>query len=161
MTTLSQSAPHVSPVPAELTAADTDHLRLLTVFHYVMAGVTSLFGLIPVIHLSVGLGLLFGGGELSSAASADPAFPLALFAAAFTVIPGVIIVLMQSMAAALVVAGRRLQARRSWMFCAVVAGLATMVMPPVGTVLGVMTLLVLVRPQVRAAFLEMDSLYAS
>jgi hypothetical protein len=56
-----------------------------------------------------------------------------------------------SLAALLAVAGRRLKQRRSHTFCLVVAGLTCMNMP-LGTVLGVFTLVVLTRPGVREAF---------
>ena len=51
----------------------------------------------------------------------------------------------------LAVAGRRLAQRRSYMFCMVMAGVACM-LTPVGTVLGVFTIIVLNRPSVRRLF---------
>ena len=39
---------------------DEEHLRLLSIFHYVVGGLTALFACIPIIHLVVGLAILFG-----------------------------------------------------------------------------------------------------
>jgi len=141
-----------------LTQADTEHLKLLSIFHTVMAIALALFGLFPIIHLLVGLGFLFGVEGL--APSGGEPFPEVLFGVMFTVIPLVIILVMEGLAVAVAVAGARLRARRSWMLCVVVAGLSVMLMPPIGTVLGVFSLIVLNRPAVRQAFAETDALYA-
>lgn len=53
----------------------------------------------------------------------------------------------------LFLAGRYLDQRRRYLFCLVMAGLACMFMP-FGTVLGVFTILVLVRPSVKELFGE-------
>ncbi len=39
---------------------DEEHLRLLSVFHYVVAGLAALFGCFPVIHLVIGILMLSG-----------------------------------------------------------------------------------------------------
>ena len=39
---------------------DDEHLRLLSIFHYVLAGLAGVFGLFPIIHLAVGLTLQAG-----------------------------------------------------------------------------------------------------
>jgi hypothetical protein len=57
-----------------------------------------------------------------------------------------------TMAALLVVAGRNIAARRRRTFCLVVAGIVAILCMPFGTILGVLTLVVLLRPSVRAAF---------
>jgi hypothetical protein len=54
-------------------------------------------------------------------------------------------------AVCLIVAGRRLASQRSYTFCLVMAALACMFMP-FGTVLGVLTIIVLMRPSVKSLF---------
>lgn len=54
-------------------------------------------------------------------------------------------------AALLIVTGRSLQKRRRILFCQVIAGLSC-IMIPIGTVLGIFTIVVLQRPAVAAAF---------
>ena len=39
---------------------DEEHLRLLSIFHYVVGGITGLFACFPFIHLAVGLALVTG-----------------------------------------------------------------------------------------------------
>jgi hypothetical protein len=42
---------------------DAEYLKLLTIFHYVVAGMMALWGSFPIIHFLVGLALLFGNFE--------------------------------------------------------------------------------------------------
>ena len=52
---------YVDSTPFEKTVRqDEEHLRLLSIFHYVVAGLAGLFALFPPIHLLVGLALLTG-----------------------------------------------------------------------------------------------------
>jgi hypothetical protein len=46
---------------------DDEHLRLLSVFHYVLGGITALFALFPVFHLVFGLVILLLPARLESA----------------------------------------------------------------------------------------------
>ena len=128
---------------------DSEHLRLLSLFHYIVAGVAALFALFPVIHLVVGVALVTGTLWGEDAAKTDLFAGLVgwffvLFAVAW-------IVCGLSFAVCLAFAGRFLEQRRRYKYCLVLAGLACMFMP-FGTVLGVLTILVLVRPSVKASF---------
>ena len=124
---------------------DLEHLRLLSIFHYVMAALTALFTLIPVVHLLFGMALSFGWGELEH--DAPPAFVGWLLSC----IGGVFLLLGGTYAVCLVIAGRSLVRHRNWVFCMVVAGISCTIMP-VGTILGVFTMVVLNKPSVRALF---------
>ena len=53
----------------------------------------------------------------------------------------------------MILAGRFLAARRRHLFCIVIAGIACMFMP-MGTVLGIFTIIVLMRPSVKELFTE-------
>ena len=120
------AAPYPAPSQAE---QDREHLRLLSIFHYVLAAFVALFSLIPVVHLLVGLGLV-----ASVAAAPADALPGIFVGWLFVVIAAVMITLGMGFAA-----------------CLVVAGIACLFMP-VGTALGIFTILVLLRPSVRALF---------
>jgi hypothetical protein len=128
---------------------DLQHLKLLSIFHYVVAGITALIGCFPLIHLAIGIALLTG--HLPS----KPGDPVsdAFIGLMFTGIAGVMIVMMWSFAVVLLFAARFLQERQRYTFCIVVAGIECMFMP-FGTVLGVFTIVVLVRPSVRRLFGE-------
>lgn len=125
---------------------DLEHLKLLSIFHYVVGGMAALFACIPFIHFFMGLAMVMGWfGE------AEPEAPLGLIGGGLMVVAGGIILAGWTFAFLLVLAGRRLGARRSYTFCVVMAGVSCMFMP-FGTVLGVLTLIVLLRPGVRELF---------
>lgn len=126
---------------------DREHLELLSIFHYVVAGLTALLSLLPLFHLAIGLSML--------ARQSRPPRGEELFAAAFgwffVLFAGAAVACGLAFAACLAVAGRSLAQRRRHTFCVVVAAIACM-MVPFGTLLGVFSLLVLLRPSVRELF---------
>jgi hypothetical protein len=125
---------------------DREHIKLLAVFHYVVAAFVALFSLLPVVHLVIGLGMVTG--SLAS----RPAEPgAAIFGWFFVVFAGFFIVCGLAFAGCLAYAGKSLTEQKRYLFCIVVAGLSCM-FAPFGTVLGVFTLIVLLRPSVKALF---------
>ncbi|HYV46554.1 MAG TPA: hypothetical protein VFA20_16930 [Myxococcaceae bacterium] len=122
-----------------------DHLNLLGIFHYVFAGLTLLCG------GSYGL-MMFGmTAVMKSATENVKNGPPPEFAYLFGGMGLVIIA--SSVATAVVVglAGWCLRARKAWIFCAVIAGLS-LIHVPLGTALGVFSLIVLMRPEAKALF---------
>ena len=71
------TAPVPPPAPAVpgLTSQDNDHLRLLSIFHYVVAGLAAVFALIFVFHIVMGIAIIV---NLIAAALAGVLIPLAL-----------------------------------------------------------------------------------
>jgi hypothetical protein len=126
---------------------DDEHLRLLSVFHYVVASLAALFALIPVIHLVMGLLMVTGRFGASGSGAGEELW----FGWFFVIFATVWIVCGMSFAACLAFAGKFLRERRRYSYCLVVAGVACM-FTPFGTVLGVFTILVLMRPSVKASF---------
>ena len=125
---------------------DDQHLRLLTIFHYVLAAIIGLTACIPIIHLVVGA--LMIGGAFDKGSSSGPPEPVGWL---FVGIAATVILLGWAAAVLTAMAGRFLAARRNYTFCMVVAGLLCLIMP-MGTVLGVFTIVVLMRESVRAQF---------
>jgi hypothetical protein len=125
---------------------DFEHLKLLSIFHYVVAAVAALFACIPFIHFFVGLSMVTGWLPDSGD---EP--PIKLIGAFFMVVAGAVILCGWAFAICLATAGRYLSQHRSYTFCLVMAAIACMFMP-FGTVLGVFTIIVLVRPSVKALF---------
>lgn len=123
---------------------DAQHLDLLALLHTVCAAVIGLFSLFPLIH--VGLGIAMVTGKMAGA-SGDEAFVGWVFIA----VGACIILAGETIALLVYLAGRRLKRRQGYTFCIVVAGIACLFMP-VGTALGVFTLVVLMRPSVRDLF---------
>ena len=57
-----------------LSDADADHLRLLSIFHYVVGGMAVLFACVPIIHLVIGLFLILAPDKFGHGSSQPPAF---------------------------------------------------------------------------------------
>jgi hypothetical protein len=121
------------------------HLRLLGVFHYVVAVLTALFALFPLIHLTVGWFLLHA--PPSKQGQPPPAFVGYMFMA----FGAVFFLLGQSFAACVFAAGRCIRSRTRYWFVFVMASLQCAFFP-FGTVLGVFTIVVLSRPAVKQMF---------
>jgi hypothetical protein len=126
---------------------DQEHLRLLSIFYYVYAGMVAcaacFFGLI----MAIGIGLLMDP-EFLGPRQEDPEeisdLGMTLFCAG-TSLAGILY------AASLVVAGRSLSQRKHYALCLVLAGFSCMLFP-FGTALGVISLIVLVRSSVKGLF---------
>lgn len=120
---------------------DEQHLKLLSIFHYVIGVLKALFACIFFIHLFIGLAMLTG------AIDDVPAFVglmLVIMAAVF-------ITFGWTLAACLFVAGNSLAKRKHYTFCLVIAAISCIFMP-FGTILGVFTIIVLMRPSVKELF---------
>lgn len=134
-------------------SAETDrqHLDLLGIFHYIVAGITALFSLFPVIHLVVGLALVTGRFDDTQA---EPGAPdAALFGWFFVVFAAFVIVCGLTLAIVMALTGRYLRRSHHHTFCLVVAAIECIFMP-FGTVLGVFTILVLSRASVKRLFAD-------
>jgi len=125
---------------------DEQHLHLLSIFHFVVAGITFLFAMFPILHLAIGVAILSGAIPTSDG-DGIPRF----FGWFFVVFATTWIVCGLTLATLIALGGRALQRRRHYTFCLVVAGLSCLMMP-IGTVLGVFTILVLMRESVKPLF---------
>ena len=126
---------------------DLQHLRWLAIGHYICAAITAMFACFPLIYVILGLIFLFApppsnGGEV---------FPARAFGLIFAVIGSAATLCGWAFAALIFVAGRSLAARKRHLFCIVIAAICCAFFP-VGTALGVFTILVLSRPEVKAMF---------
>jgi hypothetical protein len=126
---------------------DDEHLKLLSVFHYVVGALAGLFALFPVIHLVFGLLMIFAPHTFGAQGQPPPA----LMGWFFVIFAAVLIVLGWVFAGFVITAGRFLAKRKHHTFCLVVAGVECIFMP-FGTVLGVFTIIVLMRESVKQQF---------
>jgi hypothetical protein len=55
-----------------LEATDAQHLKLLSIFHYLVGGLTALFACFPLIHLGLGLAVLFSPGFFPAKSGQGP-----------------------------------------------------------------------------------------
>lgn len=136
---------------------DEQYLKILAIFHFVVAGISALFACFPIIHFVVGLGMLglsLGGG-FSEGAFPEAAIPgfMGLF---FTLIAGSAILFGWAFAVCVALVGLFLLKKKRHMFCVVMGGVECIFMP-FGTVLGVLTIITLMKPSVKEMFgIEQD-----
>ncbi|MDY0955395.1 hypothetical protein SOM22_12465 [Stenotrophomonas rhizophila] len=142
--------PRMPMAPPRGGQDDAAQLRLLSVLHYVMAGFTALFSLFPVIYLVLGIAVLSGAMPVDSNTASSPG-EVQLMGWVFTGLGAVFFVGMLGMAGLLGYAGRCLAREQRHTLCMVAAGVCCMFMP-LGTILGVFTLVTLTRTSVRERF---------
>ncbi len=135
-----------TPTATHMADRDAEHLRLLSIFHYIVAAITAVFSLFPVIHLVIGIAMVSGGMD-----GANP--PPHWFGWLFIAIAATMILGGLALAGFMAYAGRCLAQRRRYLLCLVVAAISCILMP-LGTVLGVFTLIVLTRPSVKLLFAD-------
>lgn len=126
---------------------DGQHLKLLSIFHYVVAGLTAAFSSIFLIHVGLGLTILLRPGLLDGKNRPDP-----FGGWIFLVMGCAAVTFGWTLAACIGLAGRYLAQRRHHTFCFVIAGVEAAMCSPFGTVLGVFTIIVLLRPSVKQLF---------
>jgi hypothetical protein len=129
---------------------DKQQLKLLSIFHFVLGGLAALIACIPIIHLTIGIGIL-SGSLFGESIPTDGAFPFSLFGLAFTILPAIMILAGWAYAVGMVVAGNFLAKEKNYVFCLVMAAISC-AFTPFGTVLGVFTIVVLMRPSVKQLF---------
>ncbi len=133
--------------PGSQQNTDSEHLRLLSIFHYVVGGMAALFACIPIIHLVIGLFLILAPEKFGHGNQQPPAF-IGWF---FVVFASIFILLGWVFAVLVLIAGRLIARRKHYMFCFVMGCVECLFMP-FGTVLGVFTILVLNRQGVKELF---------
>ncbi len=101
----------------------------------------------PILHLALGIAIVAGAFDDVDNGNPPPAF----FGWIFIILAAVFILCGLVMAICVAIAGRRLGRNRSYTYCLVIAGIECIFMP-FGTVLGVFTIIVLMRPTVKKLF---------
>jgi hypothetical protein len=129
---------------------DLEHLRLLSIFHYVVAGIGALFACFPCFHLAFGLILAITPGAIEHGTRGNPEISQ-FIGAMMAGIAGVMILAGWTLALCVFLSARFLAVQRNYTFCLVIACILC-IMVPFGTVLGVFTIIVLMRPSVKSLF---------
>lgn len=125
---------------------DEDHLRLLRIGYFVVGGINLLFALMPLLYFFIG-GLLATLGPEHHGDDPGPrffGFILMMFGLGF-------FVLILALAALKLATAWALGQRRWYVLCFITA-ILTCLSIPYGTALGILTLIVLCRPSVKALF---------
>ena len=126
---------------------DEEHLRLLSIFHFVLAGITALGACFWALVFLIGIMQLVNPDALGPRhENSEEISDLSV-----TVMAAGLVLMCAAFATCLMIAGKSLSHRKSYTFCLVLAGFACMLFP-FGTALGIFTLIVLTRSSVKALF---------
>lgn len=145
MTSAQPQGPAPAPSQPNLVNRDDEQLNLLSILHYVLAGISALFSCFPIFH--VALGVMFVVAPPPSKGGAPPQ----AFGWIFIIVGASIILIGWTIASLIFFSGRSLANRRRYTFCFVVACIM-LISFPLGTALGVFTIIVLQRPSVKELF---------
>jgi hypothetical protein len=127
-----------------------DHLRLISIFHYVVGGLHCLCFSFPLLHFFIGLGLVT---NVIPASTHDPneAVAAKFMGAFFMVMGGVFVLAGWTLGILTMMSGKRISERRSRTFSIVMAGINCAFMP-FGTILGIFTIVLLTKPEAIAQY---------
>ena len=131
---------------------DKEHLRLLAIFHYVVAGFAALVSFFPLLYSIVGVFLLYTAHH-PGPGNQEP--PPAFLGWIFIVLGALFFLAGVTMAICILIAGRCLSRRKGYAFALVMACVECLFIP-FGTILGVFTIIALSRESVRTLFLTVQ-----
>jgi hypothetical protein len=144
--------PHEDKQPSSIASGmnrDEEHLQLLAIFHYVVAGLAALFSFFPLLYTTVGAIFIFAARHGTAKPGED--LPPEFLGWIFAVLGSLLFLIGIAMAICILVAGRSLALRKGYSFALVMACIECLFVP-FGTILGVFTIVVLSRESVRGLF---------
>jgi len=127
---------------------DNEHLRLLSIFHYIAGGIGSLFSCMTIFHIAIGLTMILAPEKMTgNEAETVPEFVGWMF----FIMGSVFFIIGQATSIAMIISGRFISKRKNYMYSFVV-GCVECIFLPLGTVLGVFTIIVLSRESVKTLY---------
>jgi hypothetical protein len=127
---------------------DAEHLTLLSVAYYVVSALTLAWALVPLFHVGFGTWVVRRPETFGLPATGQTRLVGGLLIA----IAATWLVLALALSVTLLLLARSLARRRRYVFCLVAAGVTAALCVPLGTILGILTIVVLLRPSVKDAF---------
>lgn len=128
---------------------DAEHLQLLSIFHYVVAGLAGLFSFFPLLYTAIGGFFIWASRHAVPKAGDQP--PPEVVGWVFIFVGLFFFLLGVTMAVCILLTGRSIAGRRRYWFAFVVACIECLFVP-FGTALGVFTIIVLSRDTVKSSF---------
>lgn len=127
---------------------DLKHLELLSIFHYIVGGITYLFSLFPIVYVVIGLIAIVSPEKMmGQGGNAPPPFLGWIF-----LIIGLLFMLAGFVFATLtIVSGRKISKLKNYWFSFVIACLECLFVP-FGTILGVFTIITFSRDSVKSLY---------
>ncbi|MHB9037545.1 MAG: hypothetical protein ACYC64_12835 [Armatimonadota bacterium] len=127
---------------------DEQNLNLLSIFHYILGTIVALGSSIFLIHVGIGVAMIRGAFDGKDA-------PPQALGWLFVVLGSLAVLFGWTLGILMIVSGKRLQRHVSRTFCLVIAGIECIV-TPLGTVLGVFTIIMLMKESIVKLFVESD-----
>jgi hypothetical protein len=128
---------------------DKEQLRLLAIFHYVVAGLAGLFSFFPLIYTVIGAIFIFAARHGTAKPGED--LPPEALGWIFSIIGSLFFLIGLGMAICMLIAGRSLALYKRYSFALVMACIECLFIP-FGTILGVFTIVVLSRESAKGLF---------
>jgi hypothetical protein len=133
---------------------DLEHLKILSIFYYVASGLCLFPMLYGVIYMVIGLffGAVFSTADIPHRpGEPSPEVFGGIFGGIFALVGFIIASISLTLGILLLKAGRNLSKQASYTFCFIIACISC-VFIPLGTILGVFTIVILTRESVKAIF---------
>jgi len=127
---------------------DEEHLRLLSIFHYIVGGLAALFSFFPLMYAAMGAFMLYASAH-PHMQQGEP--PPAFLGWIFIGIGCFFWLVGETLAICILLAGRFVARRRRYWFAFVTACVQCLFFP-FGMILGVFTIIVLSRSSVKQLF---------
>ena len=134
---------------------DEEHLNLLAIFHYVVAGLAALFSFFPLLYTTIGAIFIIEQGH--GTAKPGEELPPEFLGWIFALIGSAWFLIGIAIAICILITGRSLALRKRYSFAIVMACIECIFIP-LGTILGVFTIVVLSRESVKALFSAMPTI---
>ena len=128
---------------------DAEHVRLLAIFHYIVAGLAALFSLLPLLYTTIGAVFIFAARHGTPKPGEE--LPPEFLGWIFLVVGLLLFLLGIAIAICILIAGRCLSRCKHYTFALVMACIECLFVP-FGTILGVFTIIALSRESVKTLF---------
>jgi hypothetical protein len=128
---------------------DKEHLRLLAIFHYIVAGLAAFFSFFPLLYTMIGAIFIFVARH--GTAKPGEELPPEFLGWIFIVLGALFFLAGITMAICILIAGRCLSRCKCYSFTLVMACVECLFIP-FGTILGVFTIIALSRESVKTLF---------
>jgi uncharacterized membrane protein YGL010W len=126
----------------------SDQLNLLATFHYIVGGIGVFMACLPLIHLTIGIAMLNGSIPMNN--NQNEISPN-LVGVIFIVMGSLFFVIGQCVAWLTIYSGKQIKARKKHTFSFVLGCVLCMFMP-FGTILGVFTIILLSKQEVKVMY---------
>jgi hypothetical protein len=128
---------------------DIERLRLLSIFHYIVAGLAALFSSFPLLYTTIGVIFIFAARHGTPKPGEE--LPPEFLGWIFVGVGSFLFLLGVAIAICILIAGRCLSRHRYYSFALVMACVECLFIP-FGTILGVFTIIAFSRESVKALF---------